>query len=115
MGWPYQVQSRVDYAEDRHGRRGNLRAALGPDAASATWSLEGDDAGDFRISSSGELTFVRAPDYGNPADADMDNIYMVTVMADDGTYMDTRDVTVNVTTEGDDVGTGTLPRRDRLV
>ena len=44
----------------------------------------------------------------NPADADMDNTYMVTVKADDGTYMTSRDVTVRVT-EGDDVGTGTLP------
>ena len=30
-------------------------------------------------------------------DADMDNVYMVTIMADDGTYMDTHDVTVMVT------------------
>ena len=36
------------------------------------------------------LTFVSARDYENAADADTDNVYMVTVMADDGTYMDTR-------------------------
>ena len=35
---------------------------------------------------------VNAPDYENAADADMDNVYMVTVMADDGTYMAMRDV-----------------------
>ena len=40
---------------------------------------------------------MRAPDYENAASADMDNTYMVTVMADDGTYMATRDVTVMVT------------------
>ena len=69
----------------------------GPEAASATWSLEGADAGDFAISSSGVLTFETAPDYENAADADMGNDYMVTVKADDGTYMDTREVTVTVT------------------
>ena len=37
-----------------------------------------------------------APDYENPADADTDNTYMVTIMADDGTYMNTRDVAVRV-------------------
>ena len=31
-----------------------------------------------------------------PADANTDNVYMVTVEADDGTYMDTLDVTVTV-------------------
>ena len=63
---------RVDYAENGTMPVATYTAS-GPDAASATWSLEGADAGDFRISSSGELTFVSAPDYENPADADMDN------------------------------------------
>ena len=70
--------------------------ASGPDADMATWTLEGDDAGDFSISS-GELTFNSAPDYENAADADMDNEYMVTVKADDGTHEDTHEVTVTVT------------------
>ena len=52
--------------------------------------MRATDAADFEISSSGELTFVSAPDYENAADAGMDNTYMVTVMAADGTYMDTR-------------------------
>ena len=43
------------------------------------------------------LTFRSSPDYENPMDADMDNVYMVTIMADDGTYMDTHDVMVMVT------------------
>ena len=37
--------------------------AVGPESASATWSLGGDDAGDFNISSSGMLTFRSSPDY----------------------------------------------------
>ena len=86
----------VDYAEDRRDAVGTY-SATGPESTNAMWSLEGDDAGDFEISSSGELTFVSAPDYENAADADMNNEYMVTVMADDGTYMATRDVTVTVT------------------
>ena len=76
----------------------------GPNAASATWSLSGDDVGDFRISSSGVLTFRSAPDYDNPRDMNGDNVYMVTIMADDGTYMDTHDVVVIVTEMDDMVG-----------
>ena len=81
--------------------------ASGPDAASATWSLSGDDAGDFSINTAGMLTFRNSPDYENAADADTNNVYMVTVNASDGTNMDTRDVTVTVTNV-DDPGTVTL-------
>ena len=87
--------TRVDYDEDRRDAVATY-VASGPESANARWSLEGDDAADFRISAGGELTFVRAPDYENPADANTDNTYMVTIMADDGTYMNTRDVAVRV-------------------
>ena len=45
-----------------------------------TWSLEGDDASLFEISNeaaaaNGQLSFKNAPDFENPADADMDNVY----------------------------------------
>ena len=53
------------------------------------------------------LTFRSSPDYENPMDADMDNVYMVTIMADDGTYMAMRNVTVNVTNM-DEMGEVTL-------
>ena len=95
--------ARVDYAEDRRDAVATYMAS-GPESANAMWSLGGDDAGDFAINS-GELTFVRAPDYENPADANTDNTYMVTIMADDGTYMNTRDVTVRVT-DVDEMVTG---------
>ena len=71
--------------------------ATDPESATITWTLEGDDAGDFDISSSGVLTFKSSPDHETPADADTDNVYMVTVVASDGTYSDTHDVTVTVT------------------
>ena len=54
--------------------------ASGGGAASISWSLSGDDADDFNISS-GELTFNTSPDYEEPADADTNNVYMVTVVA----------------------------------
>ena len=97
--------ARVDYAENGTGMVATY-TATGPDAASAAWTLEGDDAGDFMISA-GMLTFMSSPDYENPADANTDNTYMVTVKADDGTYMDTHGVTVTVTSVDED-GTVTL-------
>ena len=66
-------------------------------AEGATLTLSGADAGDFRWSSNGALTFSRTPDYETPMDADGDNDYMVTVVATaaDGMTAD-RDVTVTV-------------------
>ena len=87
----------VDYMENGTGSVATY-TAVGPDASMATWSLGGDDAGAFSISSAGGvLSFGSAPDYENPTDTGMDNVYMVTIMASDGTNMDSRDVMVTVT------------------
>ena len=74
------------------------------------WTLRGDDADDFVITSTGlELTgfrgpdeptalrFASAPDYENPTDANMDSVYKVTIVATDSSGAeDTHDVTVFV-------------------
>ena len=85
-----------DYAENGTGAVATY-SATGPESAKASWTLGGDDAGAFSISSGGVLTFKSAPDYENAADADTDNVYMVTVEADDGTYEATHNVVVTVT------------------
>ena len=94
-------QSAIEYAENGTGMVATYSAA-GPDAARATWSLEGDDAGDFRISSAGVLTFRTTPNYEAPADAGTDNVYQVTVEANDGTNTATKAVTVMVTNVNED-------------
>ena len=42
-----------------------------------------DDADDFSISG-GVLTFATSPDYEDPADADTNTVYLVTIEASDG-------------------------------
>ena len=97
---------RVDYAEDRSDAVATYTAS-GPDAASATWSLEGDDARKFSIAG-GVLTFTVSHDFEGPGSADGDNDYEITVKADDGTYMAMRDVVVTVTDVDDTVSEDTL-------
>ena len=81
--------------------------ASGLNAASARWTLEGADAGDFSLSTSrGASTMLRfrsAPDYEAPADADTNNVYMVTLKATVAGEMDTHAVTVTVTDVVEDV------------
>ena len=55
--------SSINYAENGTDEV-ETYTAYGPDAASATWSLSGDDARDFMIGTSdGVLRFRSAPDY----------------------------------------------------
>ena len=70
--------------------------AVGPESALTTWSLSGDDASLFSITAGGELSFRAAPDFEMQADADTNNVYMVTIEADDGTNTNSFNVTVTV-------------------
>ena len=78
--------------------------------AMITWSLEGDDRDDFDVDE-GVLTFKEEPDYEQPADSGPDNEYEITVVASDGTYRGTLDVTIMVTdvNEGPEI-TGSTAR-----
>ena len=71
----------------------------GGDGSSVTWSLDGADASQFMLDGTGMsrmLKFSSAPDYEAPADADGDNMYMVTVKAEAGGEMKMVEVTITV-------------------
>ena len=95
---PISGPSNTDYAENRTDDVATF-ISMDPEGATISWTLEGTDAGVFDISSGGVLTFKSSPDYEMPADANTDNIYMVTVEASDGTNMASHEVTVTVTDE----------------
>ena len=71
-------------------------------ASSVTWSVSGDDAGQFSISSGGVLSFNTAPDFENPADTGGNNVYNVTVVANDGNTTADLDVVITVTDVSDE-------------
>ena len=98
----------AEYAENGTGVVATY-TAVDPESADITsWTLAGVDAGDFRISSAGVLTFKKSPDYEMKADADTDNTYMVTVQAtDESNKVGTHEVTVEVTNV-DEMGAITL-------
>ena len=79
--------------------------ATDPDATTGTmsWDLQGNDAGDFNITSNvngtAELTFKSSPDYEGPDDTGGNNVYDVTVrVRDNGSprLQDTQGVAVTV-------------------
>ena len=67
-----------------------------------TWTLEGEDMGDFTImknsgTNDAELRFSAVPDYEMPTDNGANNVYNVTVKVYDGSLSNTRSVAVTVT------------------
>ncbi|MEP9361055.1 PQQ-dependent sugar dehydrogenase [Sphingomonas sp. KR3-1] len=63
-----------------------------------TFSIAGGaDSALFTITAAGALSFVAAPSFETPKDADGDNVYQVQLRASDGTLSSTRDVAITVT------------------
>ena len=77
--------SSINYAENGVGIVATYTAA-DPEESEIIWTLSGDDSGDFSIGITGELTFTTSPDYEDPADADTNNVYLVTIKASDGNH-----------------------------
>ena len=86
--------------------------AADPDGDPLSFSIAGGpDAARFTISG-GALSFVTAPDFESPADADANNSYVVQIGVSDGTATAMLELTITVTNAGVDsfvvrrVGTG---------
>ena len=78
--------------------------ASDPQGGPITWTLEGDDRGDFTItedsSGQGVLSFSASPDYENPSDTGRENDYELTVIAtDEDSRTDRLSFTIAVTDE----------------
>ncbi|MGB9370078.1 MAG: tandem-95 repeat protein, partial [Xanthobacteraceae bacterium] len=80
--------------------------ASDPDSSLTYSIIGGSDAAKFQINaSSGALSFITAPDFEVPGDADHNNAYVVQVRASDGALTDTQTVTVSVSNVGDPLPT----------
>ncbi|WP_147395451.1 cadherin repeat domain-containing protein [Altericroceibacterium spongiae] len=66
-----------------------------------SYSISGSDANLFSINSDGQLSFVSEPDYENPRDADLDNVYNITVSVSDGVSVISKNLNINITDESE--------------
>ena len=106
-----QTDGTIDYPENGTGAVATYTAS-DPEGAMVTWSLAGDDAGDFMIEN-GVLSFKKSPDFEMPmgSSTNMSNTYTVMVKATDETRMvGMKDVMVKVTNVDED-GMVTLSAR----
>lgn len=80
--------------------------ATDADGNSLTYSLSGTDAGRFSINAStGAVSFISAPDFETPADANGDNIYNITIGVSDGTTSVSKAVAITVTDRAGTIST----------
>ena len=76
--------------------------ATDADGDDLSYSLSGTDAALFTIDpTTGEVSFIEAPDFENPGDVGGDNVYDITVTASDDDSSTNHDVTITVTNEND--------------
>ena len=76
-----------------------------------TYTLTGTDAALFTIDADGNVEFIASPDFENPTDSDMDNVYDIIVNVEDsGNLTDSTPIAITVTevNEAPDV-TATTP------
>lgn len=72
--------------------------ATDSDGGTISFSKSGGADGDlFSIASTGEITFLTAPDFEAPADANGDGVYEIEVTASDGMFTDVETVLITVT------------------
>ena len=96
------------YRENRTSTVYTFRAS-DPQRQILTWSLEGDDRGDFDLSDTGAMTFISPPDFESPVDDGSDNEYELTVIVtDEDGNVDELSFTITVTdvNEGPEVTSG---------
>lgn len=82
-------------------------AAAAGGAGAIAYTISGADAARFAITSGGVLSFVAAPDFEAPTDANRDNLYQLNIVAAAGGSTGTLALTVTVT----DVAGGLAVRR----
>ena len=76
--------------------------AIDPDDDNLSFVLSaGADQALFSVDSTGALFFKNAPDYGNPTDANVDNIYEVTVQVADADFSVLQAFAITITSDSD--------------
>jgi len=90
------------YSVEEGATSGFTVSASDAEGNALTYSVSGNDASKMAVSSSGVVSFVTAPDYDTPGDADSDNVYSFSVSVSDGTLSTSEGFTITVTNDTSD-------------
>ena len=77
--------------------------ATDADGDSLSYSLSGADASVFELNTTaGALWFANAPDYDSPQDSDLNNVYELNVIANDGAYSTSQELEISISNLNDE-------------
>jgi len=91
-----------DYSSVEGETSGFTVSASDAEGNSLTYSVSGNDGSKMTVTSAGVVSFVTAPDYDTPGDADSDNVYSFNVSVSDGTLSTSKGFTITVTNDTSD-------------
>lgn len=105
-----QLVGLMDFSIDENTTEVTTFQANDAEGDAISYLIDGEDSGLFSMGNiSGELVFNSPPDYENPQDANVDNIYAVNIITSDGTLSSSLGVTISVVNLGDMPVVFTLP------
>jgi len=95
-----------DYSSVEGETSGFMVNASDAEGNSLTYSVSGNDGSKMTVTTSGVVSFISAPDFDVPGDANGDNIYSFNVSVSDGNLSTAEGFTITVTNDtSDDVDT----------
>lgn len=99
----------IDFAIDENTTQVATFIATDAEGDTINYSISGVDASLLSIGqSSGTLVFRSAPDFEDPKDADLDNIYSVTIIASDGELSASLGIIISVNDVPEGMGGSTM-------
>ena len=91
-----------DYSTVEGETSGFMVNASDAEGNSLTYSVSGNDGSKMTVTTSGVVSFISAPDFEIPGDANGDNIYSFNVSVSDGNLSTAEGFTITVTNDTSD-------------
>ena len=104
-----------DYSSVEGETSGFMVNASDAEGNSLTYSVSGNDGSKMTVTTSGVVSFISAPDFEIPGDANGDNIYSFNVSVSDGNLSAAEGFTITVTNDTSDDNTDTFVAWDGVL
>ena len=104
-----------DYSSVEGETSGFMVNASDAEGNSLTYSVSGNDGSKMTVTTSGLVSFISAPDYDIPGDANGDNVYSFNVSVSDGNLSTAEGFTITVTNDTSDDNADTFVAWDGVL
>ena len=112
---PTITNSSNDYSTVEGETSGFMVNASDAEGNSLTYSVSGNDGSKMTVTTSGVVSFISAPDFEIPGDANGDNIYSFNVSVSDGNLSTAEGFTITVTNDTSDDNADTFVAWDGVL